>query len=166
MRKNKDVLLVITVIIIGGIIPLLAYFLVLGNLPSIRAEEAIQKLNQYPEEYYLIDVRPSVEYKENHIEGANNWPLESILRIKSLQEIPPQFQGKDLILICNAGFLSAEGVRHLQKIGYRSGINALGGVQEWVKVAAENQQLQYSHFVQNDVITFGTNYPNPIWFCD
>jgi rhodanese-related sulfurtransferase len=152
---NKNLLLVSSAVILVGVVPLLMYTFVLGILPSIQAADALAILNQTPEEYYLIDVRSSTEYGQNHIEGAVLWPLEDILKVDSLDEIPSQYQGKQLIFICNAGFLSGEAVRHMQKIGFQSSLNAQGGMQEWIKSAAENPQLRYTHFVQNGVIKTG-----------
>lgn len=147
MLKTKTGLLVGGLILIGGVLPLIAYYFVLGNVPTVQAEEAFFKLNQYPDQYVLVDVRPETEFDENHLAGAIHWPLAEIGKLRSLQDMPDIFLEKRLILICNAGFMSAEAVRQIRGIGFEDVSNVQGGMQEWGKSAAMSPEMKYTGYV-------------------
>jgi len=149
MAKRKTVFLVGGLILIGGVIPLMFYYFVLGNVPNVQAEEALFQLNQSPDQYALVDVRPGSEFQESHLDGAIHWPLAEISKLSSIQDVPEIFLEKRLILICNAGFMSAEAARQLQRIGLEKVSNVQGGMQEWGKAAALSPNLEYTSYVSD-----------------
>lgn len=126
-------LLVISLIVIGGILPLIWYSVSLGYLPTINPKNAIVLLNLPESRAGLIDVRSTDLYERQHIVGAQSWPLEQIQAMRSSNEIPVSWKGKTLFIICTAGFSSAQAIHHLQGIGIEEDIyNIRGGMQEYI----------------------------------
>ena len=78
-----------------------------------------------------VDVRRPEVFSSGHLEGAVNWPLEEILATSRLEEIPPHFQQKKLLLICDVGWASCLAARHLAASGVQDVQNVRGGIQEW-----------------------------------
>ena len=86
-------------------------------------------INQGVEEYgrlegaVLLDVRTPQEYREGHIPGSINVPLQSL---STADQIPA---GKDTLLFvyCYSGARSAQAVRLLAGMGYTNTKN-IGGI--------------------------------------
>ena len=86
-------------------------------------------INQGVEEYgglegaVLLDVRTPQEYREGHIPGSINIPLQSL---STADQIPA---GKDtpLFVYCHSGARSAQAVRLLAGMGYTNTKN-IGGI--------------------------------------
>ena len=151
--KNKTGFLVGGLVIVGGVLPLIFYYFVMGNVPSVQVEKALFQLNRYPDQFVLVDVRPEPEFQKNHLDGVANWPLAEIGKLSSLQDLPKSFLKKSLILICNAGFMGAEAARHLQRLGLEEVSNVRGGMQEWGKAAALSPDLEYTRYVSPGAVS-------------
>ena len=86
-------------------------------------------INQGVEEYgglegaVLLDVRTPQEYREGHIPGSVNVPLQSL---STADQIPA---GKDTLLFvyCYSGARSAQAVKALARMGYINTKN-IGGI--------------------------------------
>ncbi|MBE0535033.1 MAG: rhodanese-like domain-containing protein [Phycisphaerae bacterium] len=131
-RSSKRLAVIIVLIAAGGLLPLLLYNVWFGFVPMVSPAEARQLLQAPDTAALLIDVRPAEEFDETHIEGAHNWPLADIRRVESPFEVPGQFRGGPLFLVCNSGILSTAAVRHLDRLGVENVINVRGGIQEWI----------------------------------
>lgn len=153
-NHKKSWLMIIAVTIFGGLIPILLYYFILGDVPTVDSQETLITLNQSRSSALLIDVREPEEFKQEHIDGAMNWPLESITKTNSIEDIPANYKGNTLFFICNAGFASATATRHLIALGVSEIFNVQGGMQEWVKIGANYPDLNYSHFISSDSIKF------------
>jgi len=71
----------------------------------------------------LLDVRTPQEYREGHIPGSNNIPLQTIDKISSVadnQNIP-------LFVYCYSGGRSRQAVSALQHMGYTN-VRNIGGI--------------------------------------
>ena len=71
----------------------------------------------------LLDVRTTQEYKEGHIPGSKNIPLQSIEKVNTIvknKEIP-------LFVYCYSGARSRQAVSVLQRMGYAD-VRNLGGI--------------------------------------
>ena len=123
--------MIVALIVLGGILPLLWYVSTLRDVPTILAKEAITHLTHH-DKVILLDVRPSDEFEAQHVVGAYSWPIKHIQALTSIDQLPPPFQHKTLLVVCTAGFASANAVRHLQTIGIKEVYNVRGGLQEWV----------------------------------
>ncbi len=129
------------------VIPILIYWLIYGSVSNISAEDAIEMLNKNEDKTLLIDVRDSVEYNHEHVEGAYHWPVDEINKLKSMQEIPDEYKNKTLLLICNSGYITTGAVNSLEKLGVNSAINVTGGMQKWAKFGYQFSKQKYSHFI-------------------
>jgi len=75
----------------------------------------------------LLDVRTSEEYRDGHIPGSKNVPLQTIDKIASVAE------NKDtaLFVYCYSGARSRQAVGQLQRLGYTH-VNNIGGIAAYV----------------------------------
>ena len=71
----------------------------------------------------LLDVRTPQEYREGHIPGSKNVPLQTIDKVDSVVE------NKDtaLYVYCHSGARSRQAVSYLQHMGYTN-VNNIGGI--------------------------------------
>ena len=71
----------------------------------------------------LLDVRTPQEYREGHIPGSKNVPLQTIGQVTSVAK------EKDtaLFVYCHSGARSRQAVSALQHMGYTS-VNNIGGI--------------------------------------
>jgi rhodanese-related sulfurtransferase len=129
-------LLVAFLAILGALLPLVLYWWVLGRVPTLVARDTIEMLNQADANAILVDVRDATAFKAKHLQVAQNWPLENIAAVSSRDQVPARFRDKTLLLICNAGFSSADATRRLLALGLNDVYNVRGGMQAWI--AAEN----------------------------
>jgi len=120
----------ISLCVLGGLIPIILALSAIGGLYNLRPAQAIALLEKSGETVALVDVRPVVEFNERHVQGSFNLPLDMVLNIYSLSELPLVLQGKTLIMICEAGFNSARAARHLTALNLEA-CSVRGGLQEW-----------------------------------
>ena len=86
-------------------------------------------INQGVKDYHnipgavLLDVRTPQEYREGHIPGSKNLPLQTIDKVDSIVE------NKDTVLYvyCHSGARSRQAVSYLQHMGYTN-VNNIGGI--------------------------------------
>ena len=71
----------------------------------------------------LLDVRSPQEYREGHIPGSQNVPLQTIDKVRTVVE------NKDtpLYVYCHSGARSRQAVQRLGQMGYRNVTN-IGGI--------------------------------------
>ena len=71
----------------------------------------------------LLDVRSPQEYREGHIPGSQNVPLQQLDNIEEIAE------NKDtaLYVYCHSGMRSRQAVSLLQAMGYRN-VHNIGGI--------------------------------------
>ena len=74
-------------------------------------------------EAVLLDVRTPQEYREGHIPGSKNVPLQQIGNVADVVE------NEDTVLFvyCYSGSRSRQAVSYLQHMGYRN-VNNIGGI--------------------------------------
>jgi rhodanese-related sulfurtransferase len=140
------VLFVILLFIAVGIIPIMAYWAVVGRLPTFNAVQAIRLLNQPDGNAVLVDIQPPSEYALQHVVGAFNWPLDRINAFRSTKEMPAELQNKTVLLVCSGGWESVKALYHLQSISFSNVYNIRGGLQEWAKAGYRLQNMNFSHF--------------------
>jgi len=71
----------------------------------------------------LLDVRSPEEYRQGHIPGSRNMPLQSIAAGEGLPEDPEV----PIFVYCHSGARSRRAAAFLQKIGY-SRVKNIGGL--------------------------------------
>lgn len=99
----------------------------LGNTPF----DAVN-IQQYKEDYFgqknhvLIDVRTVGEFKQGHLKGAKNIPLDRIEN--KLDKIP---RDKTVVVMCRSGNRSRMACSKLAQAGYDNITNFKGGIIAW-----------------------------------
>ncbi|MFA9556974.1 rhodanese-like domain-containing protein [Evansella sp. AB-rgal1] len=87
------------------------------------------KLKQLLEEkntYQFIDVRTPMEFRNNHIKGFSNIPLNELTtRHTELN------QDKEIVVICQSGMRSNKATKILKKQGFTKITNIRGGMAAW-----------------------------------
>jgi peroxiredoxin family protein/TusA-related sulfurtransferase/rhodanese-related sulfurtransferase len=92
---------------------------VLEGRSHVAAWSDVEQMN--PEEYILLDVRTEEEYKNGHMEGAINVPLDSLR--ERLGELDPN---KTIVEYCQVGLRGYVADRILSQSGYEV-MNVTGG---------------------------------------
>ena len=77
-------------------------------------------------EAILIDVRTPGEYRDGHIPGVANIPIDDLE--KRMGEVP---KDKKVVLICRTGSRSAYGTKQLRSKGMANVFNSTGGMSTW-----------------------------------
>ena len=95
-----------------------------GASVDVSVDEALRLWQA--KEAILIDVRTPAEYREGHIPGVANIPLDELE--KRLGEIP---KDKKVVLICRTGNRSAQGTKLLRSKGFDNVFNSTGGMSTW-----------------------------------
>ena len=91
---------------------------------DISVDEALRLWQN--KEAIIIDVRTPGEYRDGHIPGVVNIPLDELE--KRIGEIP---KDKKVVLICRTGNRSAQGTRLLRSKGLNNVYNSTGGMSTW-----------------------------------
>jgi len=97
----------------------------MGLFDFLRQPDINQGVKDYQETpgAVLLDVRTAQEYRESHIPGSKNVPLQTIDKVESVAE------NKDtpLFVYCYSGSRSRQAVNMLQHMGYTNVTN-IGGI--------------------------------------
>ena len=131
-NSKASTAIVLGIILAGGLLPLILYWVFFGSVPSVMPAEAKSLLLSPDSEAILIDVRPLQDFNEKHIDGAQSWPLEDILMTESPGEVPAQFKTNTLLLISDDLMSSNLATMYLVGIGLEKVANVRGGMQEWI----------------------------------
>lgn len=95
-------------------------FKLFNRMPSISTDQLKKELNN---KVTLLDVRTPNEYRQGHISGAKNYPLNKMGNYKNKAD-------EKLYVICQSGMRSKRAAKVLQKKGYEA-INVRGGMNQW-----------------------------------
>ena len=118
-------------IAVGGLAPLVFYWVFLGCVPTITPPEAKRMLSDESPQTVLVDVRTKDQFDRRHIQGAMNWPLRRVFEAENTVQFPDLLRGKKLLLLCDTGGASARATQHLDKLGVEA-YNVRGGMVDWV----------------------------------
>jgi rhodanese-related sulfurtransferase len=132
LSAGRNTIIVLGIALIGGLTPLILYWFSYGYVPKITPTKAKQLLRAENSQAILVDIKPSNEFYEVHIEGAQNWSLPEILAVKSLNQVPERFKDKTLLLISDDGMDGNSATKYLISIGLETVMNVRGGTQEWI----------------------------------
>ena len=78
----------------------------------------------------ILDVRNNQVFSDWNIFTSQNFPIMQLLRTN---ELPEEFKGKEIVVICGKGNDSLMGARHLQNLGAHAR-SLSGGLIEWMNV--------------------------------
>lgn len=124
-------LLVVSLIVVGGVLPVLFHWLGTGGVPSASVSEARTLLASADSGGVLVDVRSPEAFAAGHAAGARNWPYDALAAVTNASQLPAELVNKQLLLICDSGYLSAAAVRRLRALGVSSARNVTGGLEAW-----------------------------------
>lgn len=79
----------------------------------------------------LIDVRTPVEFREVHVEGAKNVPLDTLDPVK-LEQSRNGSAGTPLYVICRSGSRASKACEKFLSSGISHIVNVEGGTQGWI----------------------------------
>ena len=92
-----------------------------GKIDSISAEEFAQRL-KFSSNVNVLDVRRHSEFETEHVEGAENFPLDFINR--HLHELDHR---EEYLVHCQSGYRSVIAISILKNYGYTRLLNVTGG---------------------------------------
>ena len=84
--------------------------------------EGVREYNATPGAV-LLDVRTPEEYREGHIPGSKNVPLQALDNVASVAEN----KNMALYVYCHSGARSRQAAGLLRRMGYRN-VNNIGGI--------------------------------------
>lgn len=133
------------IILLVGFAPVLIYLWISTRTPILTVESGLAVLNDPGQNAILVDVRSREEFSAVHIAGSLNWPAAEIASLDSSLQIPADFQGRPLLLICNSGFQSALSGEKLRSLGVNDVYYIRGGLQSWIGIS--NSSSPYAKVV-------------------
>ena len=119
------------IVLLAVAAPLVLYWLLFGHVPTVTPQRAKELLRQ--QGAALVDVRRPEEFSAGHVDGSVSWPLDQILGTTRPDQVPVQFRGKTLLLLCDVGMATRWAAWHLGRVGVGRAFNVRGGIQEWLR---------------------------------
>ena len=129
-QKRITITAILLVFIMGAAPLVLDWFLFERHL-TVSVQLAKESLNNADTDVLLVDVRSQHEFSINHILGSTNWPLDEIVSLSSIDDIPEKFKKVKLFLICDSGIKSAIAAQRLSKLSVPESYSVRGGIQAW-----------------------------------
>ena len=108
----------------GGLSSWTAAELPLASLPQITVHQASEQLSE--ESFEVIDVRRPQEYAVGHVPHARSIPLSELT--DHIQELPTD---RPIAVICASGYRSSIASSILERNGFKSVLNIVGGTKAW-----------------------------------
>jgi len=105
----------------------------LASIEQINVRNLNQQLPRHDAQ--LLDVRRKPEWDTAYIDGAMLWPLDEF---KS--SLPQLDKNAPVIVICKGGYRSLIACSLLQRAGFRSVTNVVGGIDAWQKAQLPVEQ--------------------------
>jgi phage shock protein E len=93
---------------------------------QLAQDKAFAQLNA-DKSIKLIDVRTVEEFREGHIKGSVNLPLDELLD-KAAKQLP--VKDATIFIVCHSGARASTAVSALKRVGYTHVFN-IGGVAAW-----------------------------------
>ena len=93
----------------------------------LSASMAIRLMNNN-DDVLIIDIRPAAEFKNGHITGAKNIPLNEFA--SSIDDYS-KVKDKAVLIYCNSGNTATRAIKLLKKAGFEQINNLEGGIAAW-----------------------------------
>ena len=154
--------LIVGLLLLAGSLPLVGYWLALGDVPTLTAEQAIQVLSRPGSTAVLLDLREPAAFAALHPVGARSLPLGQGLGWASPAGLALELQGKELILLSPDGWDGAVAARRLRGAGLGPLYNLRGGMQEWLKASYRLSSLSASRLVSAAGVEDSAYTPLPL----
>jgi rhodanese-related sulfurtransferase len=116
-------------------------------ISEISRDELKQRLD-HPKKFTLVDTLPAESYRQSHIPGALNLPLQEI-RSLAPELVPSKDQ--EVIVYCASAACNAseEAARILEEMGYSRVRRYVGGIADWAAAAIPLASDEMRHDVNN-----------------
>jgi hydroxyacylglutathione hydrolase len=98
----------------------------LNQTPQVSVLDLYEQLSSEPNEIQLVDVRRPMEWEAGHIAQAILKPLNQLARLTS--DLDP---AKAVFVHCKSGYRSSIATSLLERAGFRSIVNVVGGFDAW-----------------------------------
>ena len=98
----------------------------LSQVPQISVLDLYQQLCDQPHEIQVVDVRRPAEWEAGHIEQAALKPLNKLTTL--LADLDPS---RPIAVHCKSGYRSSIATSLLERAGYPSVMNVVGGFDAW-----------------------------------
>jgi len=105
----------------------LAGWLLLPKSPPVTEISAAQAYQKYQQGAFFLDVRGLEEWNQGHIADSTLIPLAELP--SRLDELPTD---QDIVVVCQSGLRSKEGVVTLLQAGFKRASCLKGGLKAWV----------------------------------
>jgi rhodanese-related sulfurtransferase len=93
----------------------------------ISASMAIRVMNNN-DDTLILDIRSVADYKNGHIKGAKNIPLNEFA---SAIDGYSKFKDKPVLIYCNSGNSATRAIKLLKNAGFKKINNLEGGIAAW-----------------------------------
>jgi len=98
----------------------------LNQTPQVSVLDLYEQLSRRSNEIQLVDVRRPMEWEAGHIAQAALKPLNQLARLTG--DLDP---AKPVFVHCKSGFRSSIATSLLERAGFRSIVNVVGGFDAW-----------------------------------
>ncbi len=98
----------------------------LNQTPQVSVLDLCEQLSSRPNEIQLVDVRRPMEWEAGHIAQATLKPLNQLARLTG--GLDP---AKPVFVHCKSGYRSSIATSLLERAGFRSIVNVVGGFDAW-----------------------------------
>ncbi len=95
---------------------------------SVTAAQALISKNHNNPDFYLLDVRTEQEFKQAHIEGAQQLDFYHPEFAKQLASLDTS---KTYLVYCRSGARSAKTLALMKKLAFKKVYNMQGGIIDW-----------------------------------
>jgi rhodanese-related sulfurtransferase len=112
------------------VVPLLAYWLVVGRAPNTEAAEARELAAKNEVVFVYVGKLPLPDSMAKV--QAFRWPLDELLRVRDKSDIPSELRNRQMMFVCSAGISSALAASHLRGIGAYNASSMRGGLQAYI----------------------------------
>lgn len=104
----------------------------------LQPSEILARIQSGKNDFVLVDVRSSKEFKAWHLPQAINIPYRFIAELENLAKLP---KDKEIILYCNAGHESTKALSILRMLDYKA-FSMKWGMIAWKQVPATTAALK------------------------
>ncbi len=126
---GKYVTCVLITILVIYLSPLKNINIVEPSIRDIDPQEIYNRIQENPDHYIFIDVRPKQMYETEHAKGSMNVELHKFyFERKNLPK-----SGKEIILICTEGVASGVAYSYLEHYGFMNLYRVKEGIELWKK---------------------------------
>jgi len=104
---------------------------------EIEPVDLHEKIQEFPEQYKVIDVREAHEVAQGTIPGAQHIPLKTLpFRMHEVEKDKP------VVFLCHSGMRSAHACMFMAQQGFSNILNLRGGVLGWARSGLVFEQPQ------------------------